>query len=135
LVPSIGLFCIAGWASTSDHPISKKAVARFKAKHGVRPNDTVMIGGYTNAFVLLNALKATGGNTDPEKLRAAILDLNLKDTPMGPLRFTLEGLGIINMHFMKTARAGDNYQGLGLCLTHNGLILYIPAHRKRVLTP
>jgi branched-chain amino acid transport system substrate-binding protein len=105
----LGIYGPTAWASTFDHPISKKVVAKFKAKHGVRPNDTLMIGGYMNAFVLLHALKVTGGDTDPEKLRAAILGLNLKDTPMGPLRFTPEGSGVLNIHIIKTAKVGDEY--------------------------
>ena len=106
----LGIYGPTAYASTLDNPINKRVVDKFKAKHGgVRPTDTLMVGGYMNAFVLLHALKATGGDTDPEKLRAAILNLNLKDTPIGPVRFTPEGSGILNIYVIKTAKVGNEY--------------------------
>jgi branched-chain amino acid transport system substrate-binding protein len=106
----LGIYAPTAYASTLDNPINKRVVDKFKAKHGgVRPTDTLMVGGYMNAFVLLHALKGTGGDTDPEKLRAAILNLNLKDSPIGPVRFTPEGLGILNMYIIKTAKVGNEY--------------------------
>ena len=106
----LGIYGPTAYASTLDNPINKRVVDKFKAKHGgVRPTDTLMVGGYMNAFVLLHALKGTGGDTDPEKLRAAILNLNLKDTPIGPVRFTPDGLGILNMYIIKTAKVGNEY--------------------------
>jgi branched-chain amino acid transport system substrate-binding protein len=106
----LGIYGPTAYASTLDNPINKRVVDKFKAKHGgVRPTDTLMVGGYMNAFVLLHALKVTGGDTDAEKLRAAILSLNLKDTPIGPVRFTPEGSGILNIYVIKTAKVGNEY--------------------------
>ena len=106
----LGIYGPTAYASTLDNPLNKRIVEKFKAKHGgLRPTDTFMIGGYMNAFVLLQALKATGGDTDGEKLRAAILNLNLKETPIGPLRFTPEGSGILNIYVIKTAKVGNEY--------------------------
>ncbi len=106
----LGIYGPTAYASTLDNPLNNKIVAKFKAKHGAPPADTFMVGGYMNAFTLLHGLKATGGNTDPEKLKAAILSLNLKDTPIGPLRFTPEGLGILNIYVIKTAKIGNEYR-------------------------
>ena len=42
---------------------------------------------YVNGQILEAALKATGGDTDPDKLIAAIKEVSLTDTPRGPVKF------------------------------------------------
>ncbi len=58
--------------------------------------------------MIIEALKATGGDTDPEKLKAAILKLNIQ-TPAGPLRFSPDRLGIVNIYICKIAKVDGEY--------------------------
>lgn len=106
---TLGIHGPSTYASTLDNPINTRVVAEYKKKYGVRPVDSMVMGGYMNAFVLVKALEATGGETHPDKLRKAILGLNLKDTPVGPLRFTPEGAGILNVYIIKVAKVGGEY--------------------------
>jgi branched-chain amino acid transport system substrate-binding protein len=98
----------SAYASTLDNPINKRAVAKYKAKHGHRPGDCLFIGGYNNALVLVEGLKASGGDTSPKKLRSAILNLRIQ-TPCGPLRFTPEGAGIFNVYIVKVGKVNGDY--------------------------
>lgn len=106
---ALGIYGPSAYASTLDNPINKRAVAKYKKKHGTPPPDSFMVGGYMNAFVLVQGLKATQGDSDSQKLRKAILALNLKDTPIGPLRFTPEGAGIYNVYIVKVAKINGEY--------------------------
>lgn len=106
---ALGIMGPSSYASTLKTPFNEKVVERWKRKHGSRPGDTVGIGGYMNAFILLEAIRATGGDAEPGKLRNAILNLNLKSSIIGPLRFTPEGLGIHNMYIVKVVKIEGEY--------------------------
>ena len=56
----------------------------------------------------MEALKATKGDTHPDKMKEAILMLHIQ-TPAGPLRFNADRLGILNIYICKIAKAGGEY--------------------------
>ncbi|UCG65162.1 MAG: ABC transporter substrate-binding protein [Deltaproteobacteria bacterium] len=105
---SLGILGPSAYASTLDYPLNDRVVARWKQRYGSRPGDTLAIGGYQNAQVLVEGIKAAGGDTSPEKLRQAILNLRIQ-TPCGPLRFTPEGAGIFNIYIVKNAKVKGEY--------------------------
>ncbi|MCJ7596141.1 MAG: ABC transporter substrate-binding protein [Desulfobacterales bacterium] len=107
---ALGISGPSSYASTLDNPINKSIVERYKKKHaGLPPGDGVVVAGYMNQYVLLEGLKAAKGNTEPDTLRAAVLGLKLRDTPIGPLSFTPEGAGIFNVYIVKVAKVGGEY--------------------------
>ncbi len=113
VIPSIGDIVLgitgtSSYSSTIDNPLNKKVVADYRKKYNQKPGDSGIIGGYVNTQVIIEALKATGGDTDPEKLKAAILKLNIQ-TPAGPLRFSPDRLGIVNIYISKIAKVDGEY--------------------------
>ncbi len=113
VIPSIGDIVLgipgsSSYASTIDNALNKRVVAEYKKRYNQKPGDSGIIGGYVNAQVIIEALKTTKGDTDPEKMKAAILKLNI-ETPAGPLRFNPDRLGIINMYICKIAKVGGEY--------------------------
>ncbi len=106
---ALGIHGASCYASTIDNPHNKRLVDAFRKKHGKRPTDCTVIGGYMNALVLLEGLKATGGDTETERLRKTILGLKLKDTPIGSLSFTPDGAGILNICIIRVAKEGGEY--------------------------
>ena len=113
VLPSIGDIVLgvtgpSSYASTIDHALNKQVVAAHKKKHNQRPADSAIVGGYINTQVVIEALKATQGDTDPEKIKAAILKLKI-ETPAGPLRFGANRLGIHNIYICKVAKVGSEY--------------------------
>lgn len=96
------------YASTVDNALNKKVVADWRTKYNARPSYTSINSGYMSAQVALEALNATKGNTDSDRLKEAILKLNI-NTPCGPLRFTAERAGVYNVYIVKVAKAGGEY--------------------------
>ncbi|MEW6663641.1 MAG: ABC transporter substrate-binding protein [Thermodesulfobacteriota bacterium] len=81
----IGKRCSIDYTNRLDNEISKRFVKDFKEKKGFVP-DGASEGVHLGVEVALRALKATGGDTTPAKLREAILALQF-DTTCGPIRF------------------------------------------------
>ncbi len=84
----IGEHCPTPYSPLIDTETNKKFVATWMEKFGELPEDTDS-GPYTGALVALEALRATGGDTSPEKLREALLNVSI-DSPEGPIYFDKE---------------------------------------------
>jgi branched-chain amino acid transport system substrate-binding protein len=96
------------YASTVDNALNKRVVADWRRKYNARPPYTAINSGYMSVQVALEALNATKGNTDPDRLKEAILKLNV-DTPGGPLRLNADRIGVYDVHIVKVAKAGSEY--------------------------
>lgn len=68
-----------------DSPINKKFVEAFTAKVGHTPTNWEY-SHWESIMVANEAVKAAGGDTDPDKLKQIMLGLKM-DTPSGPLSF------------------------------------------------
>lgn len=66
--------------------VNKHFQDSFKSKYNAPP-DNFNANGYTRALMVLAALKATNGDTSPDKFHDAIKALQI-DTPQGPIHFT-----------------------------------------------
>ena len=106
---ALGIIGPSSYASTIDNPVNKRVVANYKKKFKVPPPDSLMVGGYMNAFVLVEGLKASKGDTSPETLRKTILGLKMQNTPIGPLSFTPDGAGIYNVYIVKVSKVDGEY--------------------------
>ena len=81
----IGEYCVTPYTHLLDNETNKKFVAEFMKKFK-RPPFESDVGPYEASLVAIEALKTTGGDTSPDKLKKAILELKM-DTPGGPLVF------------------------------------------------
>ena len=81
----VGELCPTPYTPLLEHETNKAFVQNWEAKIGEAPEDTDT-GPYQGVQVVLAALEATGGDTNPEKLRDAILGVDLMG-PEGPIRF------------------------------------------------
>ncbi|MCJ7594001.1 MAG: ABC transporter substrate-binding protein, partial [Desulfobacterales bacterium] len=106
---ALGIIGPSSYASTIDNPVNKRVVANYKKKFKVPPPDSLMVGGYMNAFVLVEGLKASKGDASPETLRKTILGLKMQKTPIGPLSFTPDGAGIYNVYIVKVSKVDGEY--------------------------
>ncbi len=84
----VGEYCPTPYTPLLETDVNKRFVEAWKAKTGEVPEDTDT-GPYEGVMVALAALEATGGDTNPEKLRDAILGLKLEG-PQGPIHFDPE---------------------------------------------
>jgi len=81
----VGEYCPTPYTPLLETDVNKRFVEAWTAKIGEAPEDTDT-GPYEGVLVALAALEATGGDTSPEKLRQAILGLELEG-PQGPIHF------------------------------------------------
>ena len=77
---------IAEYQYRYDNPANKTFVDNYTKKFGHMPMN-LEGSGYVTGQVAVEALRATNGDVDPDKLHGAIKALNI-NTPMGPITFT-----------------------------------------------
>lgn len=104
---TIGLVAEQNYVSLLDTPVNKKFVAAVKEKYGVIP-DFFYATAYQAASIALAGFKATNGDTNPEKLRKAIVGLKL-ETPTGNVSFTPDGWGILDTYFVRVEKKGGKF--------------------------
>jgi branched-chain amino acid transport system substrate-binding protein len=85
-----------------ENPVNKEFVAEVRKKYHRNPVAQIDEGSYEALTVALEAINVTKGNTDPEKIKEAILGLEL-ETPAGPVRFNSEGNGVRNVYIIEAA--------------------------------
>ena len=88
---------------------SKQFVAAFKAKNNYTPAEGES-SAYTGARVAYEALKATNGDTTPEKLRQAILAVDFQ-APEGRIRFNpATGCALKSVYIVKIDKINGVYE-------------------------
>jgi branched-chain amino acid transport system substrate-binding protein len=105
---TIGYLVPTSYSPLLDNPVNKKWVVDFKAKFHFTPEDT-SAGVYLGAMCIIEALKATGGDTTPDKLREALLALDFV-SPFGRVTFDPNTcVRRMDMHISKIVKEGKEY--------------------------
>jgi branched-chain amino acid transport system substrate-binding protein len=66
--------------------VNKRFLEAFQAEYKA-PADNFNANGYTRALMVMEALKKTNGDTDPDKFHEAMKSMSI-ETPQGPIKFT-----------------------------------------------
>jgi branched-chain amino acid transport system substrate-binding protein len=104
----VGRYTPTPYSSLLDIPANKEFVVNFKNKYNFTPEDTES-GPYQGALIAMAALKATNGDTTPEKLREAILNVQIEG-PEGPIRIDKDKKSVIkNIYICKVDKSGNEY--------------------------
>ncbi len=82
---ALGVITSTIYTDLLDTPANKAFVAEYRARYNDAP-DLYSEYGYTAARVVTETLKATDGNTDKDKMAAAMVKVAF-DAPRGPFRF------------------------------------------------
>jgi branched-chain amino acid transport system substrate-binding protein len=106
---TIGLDYIpTSYSPLTDFAFNVQWVKDFKAKFGFTPEDT-SAGAYLGAQCIIEALKLTNGDTDPEKLREALLAVKF-DSPFGAVSFdATTQVRNMNMNICQVTKEGTEY--------------------------
>jgi branched-chain amino acid transport system substrate-binding protein len=99
-----GIITIHRWCLALDNPLNKKFVEGFVKKNSAEPH-YLAAAAYEATSIILEALKATGGETKPEILNDAIRNVKI-DLPSGITSFNREGVGIGDLNILKAANKG-----------------------------
>jgi len=106
----IGEYCVTRYTDLLDTNVNKQYVAAFRRKYGVKRGPFELENEpYEAVLIALEALKATKGNTSPNKLREAILGLKL-DLPSGRLKIDPKTRCIIHdMYIFKVGKRDGHF--------------------------
>lgn len=102
----IGVINAHNYSANHDSALNKQYVEAFKkANAGMRPN-FMSVGGYDGMALIYGALKKTNGNTDGEKLVAAMKGMAW-ESPRGPISIDPDTRDIIqNIYIRKVGKVG-----------------------------
>lgn len=83
-----------------DTPASREFTKAVEERYDRKPVAQIDEGAYEAMMVALEAIEATDGDTDPDKLKEAILGLEL-DTPAGKVTFKEDGFGVRPIYILE----------------------------------
>ena len=94
------------YSADHDSALNKKYVSEFeKANGGMRPN-FMSVGGYDGMHLIYEALKKTNGDTDGDKLIAAMKGMSF-ESPRGPITIDPETRDIIQNIYIRRVEKKD----------------------------
>ncbi len=106
---TVGDLVPSGYSPLLDTPVNKKFVAAWQAKYNEIPGDDSITAPYQGGLAIIEALKATNGDTTPEKLRQALLNVNF-ESPQGPVKIDPKvQAGIQNIYICKMDKQANGY--------------------------
>ncbi len=100
--------CPTQWSPFVESEVSKQFVEDFQKAKGMLPTEADS-SPYSAARVIIEALKAAGGDTTPEKLRQTLLSLDIQ-VPEGRIRFDPETrCAHRDIYIIKVDKVGDAF--------------------------
>jgi len=103
---ALGIISVWHYDYNDDTKLNKAFVAAYNAAFTRNP-DFGSIGGYDGMHVIYQALKKTGGNTEPDGLVNAVKGLRW-ESPRGPLMIDPETRDVVqNVYIRQVRRVGD----------------------------
>jgi branched-chain amino acid transport system substrate-binding protein len=104
----VGDYVATPYSPLLDNASNKQFVKAIQTKIKVMPDDT-QSASYQAAMVIMEALKVTKGDTNPAKLRQAMLALSI-DGPQGTMKFDPQtGVSVKTTYICKIAKMGKGY--------------------------
>jgi len=106
--PIIGEYTPTPYTPLLETDVNKAFVKAFRDKYGETPEDTDT-GPYQGSQVILAALKATGGDTTPDKLRDALLNVKIVG-PEGEQQFDPRTMAAIkDIYIVTVEKTGKEF--------------------------
>ena len=112
---SLGMISAASYDAGIDTPAVREFVDRWVEVNGHKAEEQGRFPAYNEGLTMymsvrlvLEAIKATNGDTTPAVLRKALSNLKA-DSPWGPVSFNEDGVGIGNKYVLKVVKIGDRY--------------------------
>jgi branched-chain amino acid transport system substrate-binding protein len=103
----LGIIDATYYTAQIDNAANKKFVADYLAKYNRKPAGHDYMG-YLNMSLVLEALKATGGDTTPEKLRDALMNVKF-DGPAGTVYLGPTRYANITVNIFEIAKKDSEY--------------------------
>jgi branched-chain amino acid transport system substrate-binding protein len=103
--PAIGIVTAHQYSAAHDSDVNRAFVSGFKKTTGMRPN-FVSVAAYDGMHLIYEALKKTGGDTDGDKLIAAMKGMSF-ESPRGPISIDPETRDIVQNIYIRRVEQKD----------------------------
>jgi branched-chain amino acid transport system substrate-binding protein len=103
--PAIGIVTAHQYSAAHDSDVNRAFVSGFKKTTGMRPN-FVSVAAYDGMHLIYEALKKTGGDTDGDKLIAAMKGMSF-ESPRGPISIDPETRDIVQNIYIRRVERKD----------------------------
>ena len=97
---SLGIITVYHYDHNHDSPLNREFVKAFNEAYGGRNPNIYSIGGYDGMHLIYEALRKTGGKTDPESLVAAAKGMKW-DSPRGPMSVDPETRDVVQTVYIR----------------------------------
>lgn len=104
----LGMYGASLYSPLIDTPFNKQFVEKYEEKYGLIPEITTH-DAHVQAAVIIEALKATGGDTSYDKMVDALLGIRDLENPGGTFSFSPGRIGINDLHIFKAIKIGERY--------------------------
>ncbi|MBW1801177.1 MAG: ABC transporter substrate-binding protein, partial [Deltaproteobacteria bacterium] len=104
----IGIKGVEKFLPSLTSPEAQKFLKSYQAKYKSNPDDKAC-DAYNGMKVVLAALQATGGDTEPDTLKKAMLKVKL-NLPPGPFQFSAGRIGMVPIRVCEVQRVGGKLQ-------------------------
>jgi branched-chain amino acid transport system substrate-binding protein len=105
----LGVITAGTYSNAATRPANKAYVAAWKREYGDKtPPGFMSVGGWDTMAAIFGALKATQGNTDPDKIMAALKGWKNPDSPRGEIMIDPETRDIVqHIYIRRVEKQGD----------------------------
>jgi branched-chain amino acid transport system substrate-binding protein len=106
----LGVITAGTYSNAATRPANKAYVAAWKREYGDKtPPGFMSVGGWDTMAAIFGALKATQGNTDPDKIMAALKGWKNPDSPRGEIMIDPETRDIVqHIYIRRVEKQGDH---------------------------
>ena len=103
--PAIGIITAHQYSAAHDSALNRAFVAGFKKAMGMRPN-FVSVSAYDGMHLIYEALRKTGGDTDGDRLIAAMKGMSF-ESPRGPISIDPQTRDIVQNIYIRQVERRD----------------------------
>jgi branched-chain amino acid transport system substrate-binding protein len=104
----LGMYGSSWYSPLIDLPANKKFVESFQAQTGFPPGIATHTA-YMAGFMYIKAVTATNGDTSPEAVINALLNLKDIENPAGTITYGQGRVAVHDQFIFKASKLGDNY--------------------------
>ena len=107
---AIGIITAGNYSGVLDNPMNKELVPRFREKYGKVPSLFSEMSYDCMKWIEQAVIALKGDVRSPDKLMKALRNVDLKETPRGPIKMDAYGNAILNIYVRKVERVGGELQ-------------------------
>ena len=107
---AIGIITAGNYSGVLDNPMNKELVPRFREKYGKVPSLFSEMSFDCMKWIEQAVISLKGDVGSSDKFMKALRNVDLKETPRGPIKMDAYGNAVLNIYVRKVERVGGELQ-------------------------